>query len=113
MDSRLPQCTLEQYETEFADRHLLHGVLAKWARKKPGDTALIHHNRKVTDTWATLENESTALAMQLLRLGFGKGDFLATSLPFLRELILLEYACFKIGVIHAQHYRSVNVIRRF
>ncbi len=101
MDSRLPQCTLEQYETEFAGRHLLHGVLAKWARKKPDEAALIHHNRKATDTWATLENESTALAMQLLRLGFGKGDFLATSLPFLRELILLEYACFKIGVIHA------------
>ena len=39
--------------------------------------------------------------MQLLRLGFRKGDFFATSLPFLREHILLEYACFRIGVIHA------------
>lgn len=25
----LETCTLERYETEFADRHLLHGVIAK------------------------------------------------------------------------------------
>jgi fatty-acyl-CoA synthase len=33
-------------------------------------------------------------------MGFQKGDFFATSLPFLTEHIYLEYACFKIGVIH-------------
>src|ERR1035438_3892846 len=35
------------------------------------------------------------------RMGFRKGDFLATSLPLLDEHILLEYACFRMGVIHA------------
>jgi len=97
----IPQCTLEQYETEFGGRHLLHGVLAYWAARKPNAAALIHYDRGVTDTWLTLDRDSTALAMQLLRVGFRKGDFLATSLPFLRVHILLEYACFKIGVIHA------------
>jgi acyl-coenzyme A synthetase/AMP-(fatty) acid ligase len=42
-----------------------------------------------------------ALAAELSRMGFRKGDFLAASLPLLNEHILLEYACFRLGVIHA------------
>ena len=42
-----------------------------------------------------------ALAAELSRMGFRKGDFLAASLPLLDEHILLEYACFRLGVIHA------------
>jgi acyl-CoA synthetase (AMP-forming)/AMP-acid ligase II len=37
----------------------------------------------------------------LLRLGFAKGDFLVTLLPFSVDHVLLEYSCFKIGVIVA------------
>ncbi len=97
----IPQCTLEQYETEFAGRHRLYDVVSYWAARKPGAPALVHHDRGLTDTWRDLEGATAALALQLLRLGFRPGDFLATSLPFLRELVLLEYACFRIGVIHA------------
>jgi fatty-acyl-CoA synthase len=97
----IPQCTLAQYEQDFRDRHLLHGVLAKWAARKPHEPAIINSNRKRQVDWITFEQTSTALAMQLLQMGFRKGDFVAASLPLLIEHIFLEYACFKIGVIHA------------
>ncbi len=94
-------CTLEQYERDYADRHLLHGVLKKWAAIKPEAIALIDHDRKRTVDWATFDRATTALACALVRLGLRKGDFLATSLPLSVEHIFLGYACFKSGVIHA------------
>ncbi len=100
MGLQIPQCTLDQYENEIGERRLLHGVLDYWARQKPDAAAIIHHDRGMTDSWASLDRASSNLAMELLRRGFSKGDFLATSLPFSREHILLEYACFKIGAIH-------------
>jgi acyl-CoA synthetase (AMP-forming)/AMP-acid ligase II len=52
-------------------------------------------------TWRQFEHTTSAIAVALLDLGFRKGDFLATLLPWLPNHILLEYACFKIGVIVA------------
>ncbi len=96
----VPQCTLENYEQDFADRHLLHRVVAKWAREKPEALAFINAETEQEITWDQFDKATTALAMQLSQMGFAKGDFFATSLPFLTEHIYLEYACFKIGVIH-------------
>jgi fatty-acyl-CoA synthase len=96
----VPQCTLEQFETAFAGRHLLHRVVTYWAERKPRAPALVSYDRKEVVDWATLEQKSTALALELIRRGFRKGDFLAASLPQSIEHICLEYACFKIGVIH-------------
>ena len=97
----VPQMTLEHYETDFADRHLLHGVVAKWARTKPNALAIINADTKQEITWEQFDKTTTALALKLLEMGFKKGDFFATSLPLLTEHVFLEYACFKIGVIHA------------
>lgn len=97
----VPQYTLRHYEEDFADRHLLHGVVAKWAQAKPDALALINANTQVEITWQRFEQTTTALALKLLAMGFRKGDFFATSLPLLTEHIFLEYACFKIGVIIA------------
>lgn len=97
----VPQYTLEHFETDFADRHLLHGVIAKWAKETPDHPAIRVADTNKDYTYAEFDRISTALAMKLLNMGFAKGDFLATSLPFLAEHIFLEYACFKIGVIHA------------
>ncbi|WP_423223176.1 class I adenylate-forming enzyme family protein [Candidatus Amarolinea aalborgensis] len=97
----VPQMTLGHYETDFADRHLLHGIVAKWARAKPKALALINADTKQEITWEQFDKTTTALAMKLVAMGFKKGDFFATSLPFLTEHIFLQYACFKIGVIHA------------
>ncbi|MBX7166917.1 MAG: acyl--CoA ligase [Pirellulales bacterium] len=114
------QCTLENFERDFADRHLLHGVVAKWARETPDELALIEYDTGRELTYRQFDEQTTALALALLELGFGPGDFLATSLPLLAEHVLLEYACFKIGVIHApldlrlkgpEVIRSLSLIR--
>jgi acyl-CoA synthetase (AMP-forming)/AMP-acid ligase II len=96
----VPQCTLAHYEQDLADRHLLHQVVAKWAREKPEALAIINAETKQEITWREFDQTTTALAMQLLEMGFQKGDYFATSLPYLTEHIYLEYACFKIGVVH-------------
>ncbi len=96
----VPQCTLENFEQDFADRHLLHQVVAKWAREKPEALAFINADTKQEVTWDQFDKTTTALAMLLLQMGLQKGDFFATSLPYLTEHIYLEYACFKIGVVH-------------
>jgi acyl-CoA synthetase (AMP-forming)/AMP-acid ligase II len=97
----VPQYTLDHYERDFADRHLLHGCIAKWAKETPDKLALILADTKREHTYKQFHQTATALALKLLKLGFRKGDFLATMLPFLAEHIFLEYACFQIGVIHA------------
>ena len=97
----VPQYTREDYERDFADRHLLHGVVAKWAKARPEAPAILSAEGNRTVTWSEFDRITTALARELLRLGFVKGDFLVTLLPLSVDHILLEYGCFKIGVIVA------------
>ncbi|MBI4892667.1 MAG: acyl--CoA ligase [Acidobacteria bacterium] len=116
----LAVCTLEQYEQEFRERHLIHGAVDYWAARKPAELAVINATRDTTLNWGTLAQVSNVLAAELVRRGFRKGDFLATSLPLLNEHILLEYACFRAGVIHvpldlrlspAEIVRSLSLVR--
>jgi fatty-acyl-CoA synthase len=100
MRKGVPRCTLQNYEQDFSDRHLLHHVVSKWAKEKPDALAFINADTQQQVTWKQFDQTSTALAMLLLQMGFQKGDFLATSLPYLTEHVYLEYACFKIGVVH-------------
>jgi acyl-CoA synthetase (AMP-forming)/AMP-acid ligase II len=93
--------TPEQFEVEYRGRHLIHAAVDYWAAQKPGDAAILNASRGSRLTWAELQLGSVALAAELSRMGFRKGDFLAASLPLLDEHILLEYACFRLGVIHA------------
>jgi acyl-CoA synthetase (AMP-forming)/AMP-acid ligase II len=97
----LPQFTLDDYEKVFADRHLLHGVVAKWAKEKPEAPAIFSAEGDRAVTWSGFDRFTTALACELLRMGFAKGDFLVTLLPMSVDHVLLEYICFKIGVIVA------------
>ena len=97
----VPQFTLDDYERDFADRHLLHGVAAKWAKGRPEDPAIVSADGNRTVNWKEFDRLTTALARELLRLGFAKGDFLVTLLPLTVDHVLLEYSCFKIGVIVA------------
>ena len=98
---RVPQFTLDDYERIFADRHLLHEVVAKWAKAKPEALALLSADGNRTVTWREFDRTTTALAQELSRLGFVKGDYLVTLLPLTVDHVLLEYSCFKIGVIAA------------
>jgi len=97
----VPQFTLDNYERDFADRHLLHGVVAKWAKARPEAIAILSADGSRTVTWTEFDRLTTALAGELLRRGFTKGNFLVTLLPFTVDHVLLEYSCFKIGVIVA------------
>ena len=98
---QVPQFTRDDYERVFADRHLLHGVVAKWAKDRPDAPAILSAEGNSAVTWSEFDRITTALASELLRRGFAKGDFLVTLLPLSVDHVLLEYACFKIGVIVA------------
>jgi acyl-CoA synthetase (AMP-forming)/AMP-acid ligase II len=97
----LPRFTLDDYEKVFADRHLLHGVVAKWAGERPAAPAILSAEGSRQVTWSEFHRFTTALARELLCLGFKKGDYLVTLLPMSVDHVLLEYSCFKIGVIVA------------
>ena len=98
---RVPQFILDDYERVFAGRHLLHDVVAKWAKAKPEALALLSAEGGRAVTWREFDRTTTALARELSRLGFVKDDFLVTLLPLTVDHVLLEYSCFKIGVIAA------------
>jgi len=98
---QIPQYTLEDYENDFADRHLLHDVVAKWAAARPEAVAMVSASSGRSVPWSEFDRTTTALAAELMRLGFAKGDYLVTMLPMSVDHVLLEYACFKIGVIVA------------
>jgi non-ribosomal peptide synthetase component E (peptide arylation enzyme) len=86
----VPQFTLDDYVRAFADRHLLHDVVAKWAKAKPEAIALLSAEGGRTVTWREFDRTTTALARELSRLGFVKGDYLVTLLPLTVDHILLE-----------------------
>jgi acyl-CoA synthetase (AMP-forming)/AMP-acid ligase II len=96
---RFPSLTPDDFEKRFGDRHLLHGIVEKWAREKPSAIALVDADRKQEISWAAFDRMATRLALRLLECGFRKGECFATLLPLLSEHVFLEYACFKIGVI--------------
>jgi len=97
----MPQFTLDDYENVYADRHRLQDVVAKWAKAKPETAALLSADGSRAVSWSEFDRATTAWAGELLRMGFTKGDFLVTMLPMTVDHVLLEYGCFKIGVIVA------------
>lgn len=97
----LPQFTQRDYEVQFSDRHMLYGVLAKWAKEKPQAPALLSADGTRRLTWSEFDRATTALARELMRLGFRSGDYVVTFMALTVDHILLEYACFKIGAIVA------------
>ncbi len=110
----LSSYTLDRYETEFADRHLLHGAVAKWAKETPDAIAIVDFDSGRQFTYLEFDRATTALALALLDAGYQPGHFLATMLPLLPEHILLEYACFKIGVVHVPldlRLKAAEVVR--
>jgi len=117
---RVPQLTLDDYEKNFADRHRLQDVVAKWAKERPQADALVSAESGRAVTWRDFERTTEAWAAELLRLGFRKGDFLVTLLPMSVDHVLLEYSCFRIGVIvvpldlrlsQAEGLRALEILR--
>src|SRR5580692_2828067 len=115
----IPQVTLDRYDQD-RDRHLIHQSVDYWAERQPDEFAIVNATRGTTLTWRELQRESMALANELWHRGLRAGDYLAASLPLLNEHILLEYACFRLGVIHvpldlrlppAEVMRSLGLVR--
>jgi acyl-CoA synthetase (AMP-forming)/AMP-acid ligase II len=101
MSSSLSLVTAEQLTRESTGRALVHQALDYWAERSPDAVAIVNATRGTSLTWRQLRDASLAVEQNLRRLGFRKGDFLAASLPFLSEHVILEYACFRAGIIHA------------
>ena len=97
----IPQVTLDQFESGFRERHLIHAAVDYWAARQPDAPAVVNATRGTELTWRELRQGSLAVAASLARLGFCRGDFLAASLPLSNEHLLLEYGCLRLGVIHA------------
>jgi len=75
--------------------------VAKWGNSHPEAPALLSAEGDRAVSWGDFDRTTSAMAAELLRMGFAKGDFLVTLLPFSVDHVLLEYSCFKIGVIVA------------
>jgi acyl-CoA synthetase (AMP-forming)/AMP-acid ligase II len=97
----VPQLSENHFEQKFAECHLLHKVVSKWANERPDSFAIISADTGQRMTWAELEAATLGLAAHLRELGYKKGDCLVTALPLTTQHIILEYACFRIGVIFA------------
>jgi hypothetical protein len=61
----LPRFTPDDYEKVFADRHLLHGVVAKWAGERPAAPAILSAEGSRQVTWSEFHRFTTALAGEL------------------------------------------------
>ena len=47
----VPQLTLDDYEHNFADRHRLPDVVAKWAKERPEAAALVSAESGTMPPW--------------------------------------------------------------
>lgn len=79
--------------------HLLIEIVEKWAKEKPDDIAIIDADDGRWITWKQFDNIINVIALELVEMGFIKGDILVTMLPLLPEHIFLSYAAFKMGLI--------------
>ncbi|MHA1697298.1 MAG: class I adenylate-forming enzyme family protein [Promethearchaeota archaeon] len=79
--------------------HYVCDYVTKWANETPDRVAIIDADDGRFITWQQLENMINLRALELIRMGFQKGDIMITMLPLIPEHIFLEYAAFKIGMI--------------
>lgn len=93
-------CTWDDFLARFAQRQLLHAAVDEWAARQPQAPAILNATRGTSMSYGELRDRSLAAARALVRLGLRPGDFFATSLPLSDDHIVLEYACFRAGVIH-------------
>jgi len=95
----IPCVTLADYEERYSNRHRIHDAVSYWAGIKPTAQALVSADGSRSITWAEFDRVTDHLAVELRLRGFVKGDYLVTLLAFTIDHVVLEYACFKVGVI--------------
>jgi acyl-CoA synthetase (AMP-forming)/AMP-acid ligase II len=97
----LPQLSEDDFDQKFRGRHLVHDVVSKWAKEKPEGCAILSADTGQQTTWAEFDRATRGMAAHLMELGYTKGNCLVSALPLTTQHIILEYACFRIGVIFA------------
>jgi acyl-CoA synthetase (AMP-forming)/AMP-acid ligase II len=98
MDEKRNQECLRRYQEL---KPLLTDYIDLYAQQTPTKTAIIEVNTGETVSYKDFRTKVDAFAAKLLAMGLKRGDIIATSLPFLKEHIFLEYGAFKIGVVVA------------
>nr|MDO8087110.1 class I adenylate-forming enzyme family protein [Candidatus Sigynarchaeum springense] len=87
-------------EEEFASiSHYLVDHVSKWVQERPDVVAIIDADEGQYITWRQFDIAVNLRALELVEMGFQKGDIMVTMLPLLPEHLFLEYAAFKIGMI--------------
>jgi len=79
----------------------LQDYISKYAKECPDKVAMIDADDGSEVSYKKFESLSDFFALRLKSMGIGKGDIIATSLPLLKEFVLLVYGAFKIGAIVA------------
>ncbi len=79
----------------------LHDVVVRFAADRPAAPALIQASSGATVTWRELESLTGKVASGLATAGLKPGDVVATRAPMTIEHVVFEYACFRLGLIHA------------
>ena len=73
------------------------GILKKWVKEKPDETALVYGARRIT--WKELDLLTGSLAAGLLNLGMKKGDRLGVLGPNHPEVLIAWFAAARVGII--------------
>ncbi|MBN2298891.1 MAG: long-chain fatty acid--CoA ligase, partial [Deltaproteobacteria bacterium] len=83
-------------ELDF-ERITMPEVLARSARNFPGTEALIYMGKRIT--YSRLDSLVNSFAKALAGLGVGKGDKVAMLLPNIPQVVIANYATFRIGAV--------------
>ncbi len=77
----------------------VYSFLENAAEEFPDNIACVYLDEETT--YPELKDKVDRLASALERLGVKKGDVVASVLPSCPEVIVVDYACMKLGVVHA------------
>lgn len=98
MDEKQNNESLQRYRNL---RPLLSDYIDYYAKITPAKSAIIEVNTSEIVSYKVFKTKMDAFAAKLLSMGLKRGDIIATSLPFLKEHVFLQYGAFKIGVVIA------------
>lgn len=93
-----PDREAERYLSEgHWGRETLGDLLASWARRSPGATALVDGDRRLS--YADLDRSATDAAHGLARLGIAPGDRVVVQLPNTADFAVLLFGLARLGAV--------------
>jgi long-chain acyl-CoA synthetase len=86
------------------ERITMPEVLARTAQRFPDTVALIYMGKKIT--YKGLDGLVNSFAKALGDLGVGRGDKVAMLLPNIPQVVIANYATFRIGAVASALFRA-------